>query len=617
MRSWLLPLLLTLSLAMPGMAAPSKFAIQGEHFLRDGKPHVIISGEMHYPRIPREYWRDRLRKARAMGLNTIQTYAFWNLHEPRPGQFDFSGNLDIAAFVRTAREEGLDVIVRPGPYICTELDFGGFPAWLLKTPGLRVRSLDPRFMRASAAYLKRVGQELAPLQSTRGGPIIMVQVENEYGSFGNDHDYMASIRQQVLDAGFDVPLFTSDGPGRTLLEGGTLPDLTPVINFSGSAKDAEESFAELAKFRGNIPRMVGEYWAGWFDHWGEEHHRTNPTDEAKTLEWLLSRGISVNLYMFHGGTSFGYQPGANYSKDGYQPDTSSYDYDAPLDEAGRPTPKYFALREVIRQHLPAGTRLPPVPANAAASIAIPRFTLDESVTLLDALPMLATPVQAPYPRSMEELDQNYGFVLYRTTLKDDADGKLNLGEVRDYAVVLADGVVLGKLDRRQGEKELPVSLKRGTTLNLLIENMGRINFAQKLVDERKGIIHPVTLKDEELTDWQMWSLPLTDLSTLKFQHGMRPQLPAFWRGTFDLSKTGDTFLDTRGWGKGHVWINGHHLGRYWKIGPQQTLYIPGAWLKKGHNEVIVLDVDSSGARSLQGLTDPLFDTPNNASKKAP
>lgn len=613
MRSWLLPLVLAMSLTTPALAAPPRFAVQGEHFLRDGKPHLIVSGEMHYPRIPREYWRDRLRKARAMGLNTIQTYVFWNLHEPEPGRFDFSGNLDIAAFVRMAQEEGLDVVVRPGPYICTELDFGGFPAWLLKTPGLRVRSLDPRFMQASAAYMKRVGQELAPLQSTHGGPIIMVQVENEYGSFGNDHDYMAAIKQHVLDAGFDVPLFTSDGPGRTLLEGGTLADVTPVINFSGSPKDAEDSFAELARFRGNIPRMVGEYWAGWFDHWGEEHHRTNPADEAKTIDWLLSHGISVNLYMFHGGTSFGYQAGANYGGE-YQPDTTSYDYDAPLDEAGRPTQKYFSLRDVIRKHLPKGTRLPKVPGNVAPNIAIPRFALNESVPLLDALPTLATPVQAAYPRSMEDLGQNYGFVLYRTTLKHDADGKLNLGETRDYAVVLADGAVLGKLDRRLGEKELPATLKRGATLDLLIENMGRVNFAQKLVDDRKGIIRPVSLKDQELVGWQMWGLPLTDLSGLKFQTGATPQAPAFWRGSFELGKTGNTFLDTRGWGKGHVWINGHHLGRYWKIGPQQTLYVPGVWLREGRNEVIVLDLEGGGTRSLQGLADPVFETPKAVGK---
>ncbi len=611
--------LLALAQVAPASAGPTRFAIQGEHFMRDGKPHVIISGEIHYPRIPREYWRDRLRKARAMGLNTIQTYTFWNLHEPQPGKFDFSGNLDVAAFVRIAREEGLDVIVRPGPYICTELDFGGLPAWLLKTPGLRVRSFDPRFLRASAAYIKRIGQELESLQSTRGGPIILVQVENEYGSYGTDHEYMEAIKQQVLDAGFDVPLFTSDGPGRTLLEGGTLPGVTPVINFSGGRKEAEESFAILEKFRRGIPRMVGEYWAGWFDHWGEQHHVTNAAEEAETVDWMLAKGISVNLYMFHGGTSFGYQAGANSSStEPYQPDTSSYDYDAPLDEAGRPTKKYFALREVIRKHLPKGTRLPDVPEDAVPSIAIPRFNLDESVSLQDALPMLAAPVESEYPRSMEDLGQNYGFLLYRTTLRDAAQGKLNIGEPRDYAVVIANGTVLGKLDRRLGEKELPVALKRGATLDLLVENMGRINFGQKLSGERKGLIGPVLLNGKELSGWRTWSLPLEDVSALKFKPGRAPRGPAFWRGSFELASTGNTFLDTRGWGKGHAWINGHHLGRYWKIGPQQTLHVPGAWLRAGRNEVVVLDVKSDdvetgdakgGVRLLQGLVDPVFDTP--------
>ena len=597
-------------LSSPAFAAP-RFAIEGDQFLLDGKPHVIRSGEIHYPRIPREFWRERLHQARAMGLNTITTYVFWNLHEPEPGQFDFSGNLDIAAFIRIAKEEGLDVIVRPGPYICTELDFGGFPAWLLRTPGLRVRSMDPRFLAAGLRYLRRVHQELDPLLSTRGGPILMMQIENEYGSYGRDREYMETAKRQMQEAGFDVPLFTSDGAGPHYFEGGPLPGVTAVINFDGEVDDAKTSFEELRKFRPDGPRMAGEYWAGWFDHWGEQHHTTPPQRASSTVEWFLQNKISFNLYMFHGGTSFGWLPGANYSRDvAYQPDTTSYDYDAPVDEAGRITPKYRALREVIARHLEAGETLPPVVDTAVATIAIPRFELRESVSLLDALPMLSEPVSAQLPRNMEALNQNYGFVLYRNTVPTEAGGKLVVDEVRDYATVLGDGKPLGTLDRRLGQRELDIALKPGTQLDLLVENMGRINFGTRLDEERKGITRSVRIGSNELLDWTHYPLPLSNLSRLRFTRHDQPRSgPAFWRGEFKLSRVGNTFLDTRGWGKGHVWVNGHHLGRYWKIGPQQSLFVPAPWLRRGGNEVVVLDVEGGAAvRGARGLSDPVYET---------
>ncbi|MGO1001334.1 glycoside hydrolase family 35 protein [Lysobacter sp. CA196] len=600
---------LGLAFASLGSFAAPRFAIEGDRFLLDGKPHLIRSGEMHYPRIPREFWRERLRQARAMGLNTVTTYVFWNLHEPEPGRFDFSGNLDLAAFIRTAKEEGLDVIVRPGPYICTELEFGGFPAWLLRTPGLRVRSMDPRFLTAVERYLRRTHEELAPLLSTHGGPILMMQVENEYGSYGRDRDYMETIKRQMIAAGFDLPLFTSDGAGPHYFEGGPLPGVTAVINFDGDVADAQASFEHLKTFRPHGPRMVGEYWAGWFDHWGEQHHTTPPERAASTVGWFLDQGISFNLYMFHGGTSFGWMAGANYSRDmPYQPDTTSYDYDAPVDEAGRITPKYRALREVIGRHLEAGESLLPIPEPATPTIAIAPFQLRESAGLLDALPTLSRPVRAQLPRTMEALDQNYGFVLYRNTVPQGANGKLVVDEVRDYAVALADGKPFGTLDRRFGERELAADLKPGERLDLLVENMGRINFGTRLDEERKGVTRSVTVGGQELFDWTMYPLPLNDLSGLRYSSKAAPTGPAFWRGGFELDRVGSTFLDTRGWGKGHVWINGHHLGRYWKIGPQQTLFVPAPWLRKGRNEVVVLDVEGGGARSLRGLTDPVYET---------
>ncbi|HEY1091371.1 MAG TPA: beta-galactosidase family protein, partial [Burkholderiaceae bacterium] len=447
--------------ALPALGQPApRFAVAGSQFMLDGRPLQIRSGEMHYPRVPREYWRDRFRKARALGLNTITTYAFWSQHEAEPGQWDFAGQNDLRAYIKLAAEEGLQVILRPGPYVCAETDFGGFPAWLLRTPGLRVRSLDPRYMAASARYLKRLAQEVADLQSSRGGPILMLQVENEYGSYGQDHDYMAAMRQQMRDAGFDAPLFTSDGGAERLFEGGTLPQLPAVVNFGGGRADAEASFAALQAWRAQGPRMAGEYWAGWFDHWGEQHHTQPPEQAAETVEWMLQHGHSFNLYMFHGGSSFGWLPGANSSaKVPYEPDTTSYDYDAALDEAGRITPKYRLIRERIARHLAArGETLPPLVDEGAGPQAIAPFALQRLSGLLDALPQLSRPVASRFPRPMEAYGQNYGYILYRKTIAQAQRGPLVIDEVRDHAIVLVNGKQVGTLERRLGERQLELEL---------------------------------------------------------------------------------------------------------------------------------------------------------------
>ncbi|GJJ03233.1 beta-galactosidase [Duganella rhizosphaerae] len=593
--------------ALGAQAAVPHFSVAGDHFELDGKPYVIRAGEMHYARIPRAFWRERLQQVRAMGLNTVTTYVFWNLHEPEPGRFDFSDNLDLAAFIRTAREVGLNVVLRPGPYVCAELDFGGFPAWLLRTPGLRVRSMDPRFLEATARYFKRVAQEVAPLLSTRGGPILMTQVENEYGSYGEDHAYMATIQKQLIDAGFDLPLFTSDGPDPTLLDRGTLPGLTPVVNFNGTVDETKDAFAQLAAFRPNTPRMAGEYWAGWFDHWGERRHQVSPKLAADAVDWMLGQGISFNLYMAHGGTSFGWQPGANSHGTTYQPDTTSYDYDAAIDEAGRPTPKFYAIRAAIERHLAPGERLPDLPAQTA-TIAVPRFTLDESVALVDALPK---PIASHLARNMEAYGQGYGLIVYRKRFAEGASGKLDLGAVRDYAHVLADGVTFATLDRRRDEHVTELELAAGGTLDVVVENMGRVNFGPMLAEERKGLTRAVSLGDKPLLDWEVFPMPLADVSGLRFVRGMPAKRgPTFWRGHFSTSASGSTFLDTRALGKGHVWVNGHHLGRYWRIGPQQSLFLPAPWLRKGDNEIVILDMDGAAeAPSVQGLRDPVFATP--------
>ncbi|HVA63941.1 MAG TPA: beta-galactosidase [Terriglobales bacterium] len=579
-----------------------RFQIANERFELDGRPIVLRSGSMHYPRVPRPYWRDRMRKLRALGLNTLCTYVFWNAHEPRPGEFDFSGNLDLAAYIRAAQAEGLWVILRPGPYVCTEWDFGGFPAWLLQAPEMKVRSSDPRFLEAADRYLRRVGREVGGLQITRGGPVILAQVENEYGSYGDDHDYMAAIRDLMRGAGFEVPLFTADGPSRRDLTGGTLPDLPCVINF-GDSDAPVRAFAERARFRPSGPRMCGEYWVGWFDHWGERHHTTPPEHAAAGLDWMLGQGISCNLYMAHGGTSFGFMAGANFGRT-YQPDTSSYDYDAPIDEAGRPTPKFDALRAVIEQHLAPGERLPALPPPLPA-IEIPAFELAERAPLsqLDAAPR-----HAPRPLTMEALGQAHGLIWYRTEIHAAAEGRLEPYDLRGYARVYQGTRELGSLDSSLNQTALTVALEVGTPLDIVVENMGRINFGPHLQHNRQGITERVLFNGVELKNWSMVPLPLDDLGRLRFSAETGPG-PAFYRSAFNLEAVGDTFLDLRGWGKGYVWVNGHNLGRYWNRGPQQSLFLPGCWLRRGHNDVVVFDWEAQGTRRLAGRRDSNFATP--------
>jgi beta-galactosidase len=418
-------------------------------------------------------------------------------------------------------------------------------------------------------------------------------VENEYGSFGNDHPYMDAVRRAIIGAGFEVTLYTADGPEKSMLEGGTLPDLPAAINFGQG--DPSPEFAKFAGFRQGVPRMCGEYWAGWFDHWGERHHVTSPEGAAQGVDWMLSRGISVNLYMFHGGTSWGFMSGANFDGS-YMPDISSYDYDAPLDEAGRPTRKFFLMRETIRKHLPAGAHLPGLPV-PLPMIEVPGFELREVAALAG---LLGKPVPSEHPQTMEVLGQQYGFVLYRKRVAKPVKGLLEVKGVRDYAVVLQGARRLGLLDRRLKQESLEVNLESDKPLDILVENMGRVNFGPRLVDDRKGIVGQVTLAGSVLTGWENYPLPMTDLSALSFSIS-KVKEPAFFRGQFEVSSLGDTFLDMRGWGKGYVWVNGHNLGRYWKIGPQQSLFLPGFWLKGGTNQVVVLDLEPSDHRMLHGL----------------
>ncbi len=577
---------------------PTRLVADSGRFLLDGRPFQIISGEMHYARVPRAYWRDRLRKARAMGLNTVSTYVFWNLHQPTPGRFDFDGQLDLAAFIRTAQAEGLHVILRPGPYVCAEWDLGGYPAWLLADSTMVLRSTEPSFTGPAERWLVRLGRELEPLLASHGGPIIAVQVENEYGSFDHDRAYMTWQRAALRRAGFgSVLMYTADGDVQ--LSAGTLPDLPAVVNFGVGGADS--AFARLQRFRPAGPLMSGEYWAGWFDQWGRPHAHTSLERQARELAWMLDRGYSVNLYMFHGGTTFGFMNGANIDRGRYFPQTTSYDYGAALNESGRPTPKYFAFHDVITRHLEDPP--PDVPPTDSA-MTIPSFTLDEAASLWTALPH---PIHVDRPRSMETFGQSYGYILYRTTLRGPVSGMLVVRDVRDYALVYVNGQLAGALDRRLGQDSLTVEAPAGAArLDILVENTGRVNFTRALRDERKGITQSVSLGGTTLTGWDVYPLPMATAPNRKFTRG-NPDGPAFYHGTFTLDRTGDTFLDTRDWGKGTVWVNGHQLGRFWHIGPQQTLYVPGPWLNAGRNEVVVFDLERPGTRSMQGLASPILD----------
>lgn len=584
------------------------FALADTAFLLDGKPFQMISGEMHCPRIPREYWRERMKMAKAMGLNTIGTYVFWNVHEPTPGKYDFSGNNDIAEFVKIAQEEGLFVVMRPSPYACAEWEFGGYPWWLLKDKTIKVRSQDPKFINAYRNYINQLAKQLVPLQVTHGGNILMVQFENEYGSYSDDKTYLDINRKIFQEAGFDGVLFTCDGAEQ--MPRGYLPGYLPAVN---GLENPTEVKALINKYHnGKGPYYVAEWYPGWFDHWGEKHAHVPGKDAAEKLDKILSAGISINMYMFHGGTSRGFMNGANMNKtEPYAPQVSSYDYDSPLDEAGNATEKFYQFREIIAKHLPAGKTLPPVPAKQK-TITIPSISLTAFVGLFDQLPKA---VESKTPLCFEDLNQGYGFVLYRTTLKNSAAGLLKIKQLRDYATVFINGKKVNTLDRRLNQDSLLLqNVPQNATLDILMENNGRINYGPFLADNRQGITESVSLNGTELVNWKMYQFPFEDLKRWNFTGKNSINQPALYKGTFDLQETGDTYLDMRSFGKGFVFLNGHNLGKYWQIGPQQTIYVPAVWLKKGKNEVVVFDELKSGHTKISALNNPILDQQLTAEK---
>jgi len=557
------------------------FAIGESDFLLDGRPFQIISGALHYFRIHPDSWADRIEKARLMGLNTIETYVPWNLHSPRPGVFDTSGLLDLGRFLREVADAGLYAIVRPGPYICAELDNGGLPAWLFRDSSVGVRRYEPGFMSAVTQYLQDVLEIVRPLQIDQGGPVLLVQVENEYGAFGDDQTYLKAVAEVIRGAGTTVPLVTVDQPTDAMLAAGGLDGVLRTASFGSRVPSRLEA---LRKHQPTGPLMCMEFWDGWFDYWGGRHHTTSAAEAAAELDALLAAGASVNIYMFHGGTNFGLTSGAN-DKGVYRATVTSYDYDAPLDEAGNPTEKYHAFREVISRYAPVPDELPAIRPPAR----------EFGVALADPIGLLqgcggAWSEHAALP-TLDDLEAR--LAIFRTELRGGGPALLTFGEVRDRVQVFLDGAPVGVLERERHERAIMLPHTRGR-LELVVEDQGRVNYGPR-IGEPKGLIGPVRLGADELTGWSACVIDLDNLPRLWDSAGPTPSAlgigPTAWRARFETDGESDLFLRTDAWGKGLAWVNGFCLGRYWRRGPQETLYVPAPLLAPGTNTLVVLELD--------------------------
>lgn len=605
LRSVMTAMLLLLSLSAAAKDNGGTFSVGDKTFLLNGKPFVVKAAEVHYPRIPRPYWEHRIKMCKALGMNTLCLYIFWNIHEQREGQFDFTGNNDVAEFCRLAQKNGMYVIVRPGPYVCAEWEMGGLPWWLLKKKDIRLREQDPYFMERVEIFERKVAEQLAPMTIQRGGPIVMVQVENEYGSYGEDKPYVAAIRDMVRkywsakDANGNsvdsaLTLFQCDWASNFTRNG--LDDLVWTMNF-GTGANIDSQFKRLGELRPNSPKMCSEFWSGWFDKWGARHETRLAKAMVDGIDEMLSKGISFSLYMTHGGTSFGHWAGAN--SPGFAPDVTSYDYDAPINEYGQATEKFWQLRKTLQKY--SGKSLPKLPASPASIISVPRFELTEFAPLLNGADSMAEGCL-----TFEEMDMGWGTMAYEVTLPATHKPSVMTLNGHDYTQVFIGRKFVGKADRVKNERGILIpALDRPTRATIVVEGMGRINFGRAIKDF-KGLIGDVTLTvDDEvsettyrLKDFTSVAIPdsyeqachaLSVRSGGAFT-GQNNTRVGYYRGYFNLRKTGDTFLNMEAFGKGLVYVNGHALGRFWHIGPQQTLYVPGCWLKKGRNEIVVLDV---------------------------
>ncbi len=570
------------------------FSFGKSEFLMNGKPYQIISGELHPARIPAPYWRQRIQMAKAMGCNTIAAYIFWNYHESEPGKFDFlTGNHNIAEFLRICKEEKMWVLMRPGPYVCGEWELGGIPPYLLRIPDIKLRCMDTRYMVAVNRYIAKLSQVVKPFLMVNGGNILMLQIENEYGSFGNDKTYMENLRRSWIKNGINIPFYTSDGPTAFMLDAGSIDGAAIGLD-SGSDEGA---FAQATKKNPNVPSFSSETYPGWLTHWGEKWARPGTKGLLKEVKFLMENKRSFNFYVIHGGTNFGFSAGANaFSPTQYQPDITSYDYDAPINEQGQPTEKFFELRKLISEYVP---NIPDVPASIPA-IDIPAINMEYFSSVWNNLP---APVYSVQPKPFEAYGQDYGFIMYKTKLVGHKSGKLTITEPHDYATVFLNGKYIDKVYRDGGKWtiDLPKSTVKDPVLEILVEGMGRINFAQFMID-RKGITDRVTLNGMTLMDWQVYKLPFDQkyISQLRAAPTDSARRGNFFKGSFQLTEVADTYIDVSKYKKGIVWINGNNLGRFWEIGPQQRLFCPATWLKEGNNEIIIFDMQQQEPADVSG-----------------
>ena len=558
-----------------------------DDFYLDGKKFQIISGAIHYFRIVPQYWQDRLEKLKAMGCNTVETYIPWNLHEEKKGNFKFDGILDIEHFVHLAQDLGLYVILRPSPYICAEWEFGGLPAWLLAEHGMRVRCSYEPFLKHVEEYYDELFKHISPLQVNHGGPVILMQIENEYGYFGTDKAYINAIKDMMVERGVVVPMITSDGPFEESLSCGHIDNILSTGNFGSHTN---ERFQILKDFQSNSPLMCAEYWLGWFDTWGAKTHSTGNLEQiCIDYEAMLEQG-HANFYMFEGGTNFGFMSGANYY-DELTPDVTSYDYDAVLTEDGQITEKYRRLKEINAKH----TSIPEV--SFSTNIIKKDYgtlQLTNKVSLFSVLNDISTPVSKAYPVSMEQLGQNYGYTLYRSNLTyEKTFEKIRLWKANDRANIFIDESLNKILYDREllEEHEVSATIQANSQIDILMENMGRVNFGPRMDEQRKGIDGGIQINGHLHHDWEMYTLPLDNIDKVDFSKDYKENAPAFYQFTFEVDEIGDTFLDFEGWGKGCAFVNGFNIGRFWEIGPQKRLYIPGPLLNIGTNEIILFETD--------------------------